>query len=134
MYYARVAIARELQALYPTEAGSNKKELWKSLGTHDPKQAASKVRPVLARWEAEFERLRTCRQPTPADLSKDIEQAASTLTVKAEAAGEVTLEDAGNSLTVRDAAQWSREQRERHLETLRLHLARGETALDRMGR
>ena len=91
MYYARVAIPRDLQALYPTEAGSNKKELWKSLGTHDPKQAASKVRPVLARWEAEFERLRTCRQPTPADLSKDIEQAAST-------AGEVTLEDAGNFL------------------------------------
>ena len=32
-------------------------------------------------------------------------------------------------MTVRDAAQWSGEQRERHLETLRLHLARGETTL-----
>jgi integrase len=153
MYYARVAIPLDLQPLFPTKTGTSKQELWKSLGTRDPKEAATKARPVLARWEAEFERLRSKRQPTPADLSKavwdhyeaelerdrqdrarlpgqqDIERAAAKLTAATEAAGEVTLEAAGEFLAVRDAAQWGREQRERHLETLRLHLARGETAL-----
>lgn len=153
MYYARVAIPLDVQPLYPTKTGTNKQELWKSLGTRDPKEAAAKARPVLARWEAEFERLRTRRQPTPADLSKavwdhyqtelerdrqdrtrlpsqqDIERAASELRTAVEATGEVTLEDAANFLVIREAAQWGREQRERHLETLRLHLARGETAL-----
>jgi hypothetical protein len=70
MYYARVAIPQDLQPLYPTKTGTSKQELWKSLGTRDPKEAVAKARPVLARWEAEFERLRTRRQPTPADLSK----------------------------------------------------------------
>ncbi|WP_438274399.1 DUF6538 domain-containing protein [Nitrobacter sp.] len=153
MYYARVAIPRDLQPLYPTSGGTNKKELWKSLGTRDPKQAASKAQPILARWEAEFDRLRTRRQPTPADLSKavwdhyetelerdrqartnlpgqqDIERAANELRTAVEAAGEVTISDVADYLVVRDAAQSGREQRERHLETLRLHLARGETAL-----
>lgn len=73
MYYARVAIPVDLQPLYPTKnPGSYKRELWKSLGTRDPREASAKALPVLARWEAEFEQLRTRRNPTPDDLQKAV--------------------------------------------------------------
>src|SRR5690349_12960879 len=61
-YYARLAVPIDLRAIL------KKNELWKSLGTSDPKVAREKVLPVLMQWRAEFADLRKRRVPTEADL------------------------------------------------------------------
>ena len=45
-YYARLSVPKDLQAIV------GKKEVWKSLGTKDARQARALVAPVLAKWHA----------------------------------------------------------------------------------
>src|SRR4051794_21921547 len=66
VYYARLGVPPDLQALM------NKRELWKSLGTRDPREAREKVLPVLMQWRAEFAELRKRREPTPDDLQSAV--------------------------------------------------------------
>lgn len=75
MYYARVSIPVDLQSYYPTKhPGRFKTEIWKSLGTRDPKEAKAKAKPVLAAWDAEFDALRRRRDPSEGDIAKAVWQ------------------------------------------------------------
>ncbi|WP_159010033.1 DUF6538 domain-containing protein [Bradyrhizobium sp. S69] len=62
MYYARMEVPVDVQPLL------KRKQLWKSLGTRDPREAREKVLPVLIQWRAEFAELLKRRAPTPDDL------------------------------------------------------------------
>src|SRR5262245_53611888 len=62
MFYARIGIPPDLQDVM------KRKELWKSLGTRDPREARERVLPVLMQWRAQFTELRSRRAPTPEDL------------------------------------------------------------------
>jgi len=62
VYYARLGVPPDLQAIM------KKKELWKSLGTREPREAREKVLPILMQWRADFAELRKRREPTPDDL------------------------------------------------------------------
>jgi integrase len=66
VYYARLGVPPDLQA------NMKKKELWKSLGTREPREAREKVLPVLMLWRAEFAELRKRREPTPDDLQSAV--------------------------------------------------------------
>jgi integrase len=70
VFYARLGIPPDLQRHYPiaNKPGKFRLELWKSLGTRDPREAGDKVLPVLMKWRGEFAELRKRREPTPADL------------------------------------------------------------------
>ncbi len=73
VYYARLGIPPDLQCHYPARrAGKTKLELWKSLGTREPREAREKVLPVLMQWRAEFAELRKRREPTPDDLQNAV--------------------------------------------------------------
>jgi len=75
MYYARISIPSDVQPHYPTRhPGRFKAELWKSLGTRDPKEAGAKALPVLAGWNAEFEAIRRRRAPSADDLGNAVWQ------------------------------------------------------------
>ena len=66
VYYARLGVPPDLQAIM------KKKELWKSLGTREPREAREKVLPVLMQWRGEFAELRKRREPTPDDLQSAV--------------------------------------------------------------
>jgi integrase len=66
MYYARVEVPVDVQPLL------KKKQLWKSLGTRDPREAREKVLPILMQWRAEFADLLKRREPTPDDLQNAV--------------------------------------------------------------
>jgi integrase len=66
VYYARLGVPPDLQAIM------KKKELWKSLGTREPREAREKVLPVLMQWRVEFAELRKRREPTPDDLQSAV--------------------------------------------------------------
>lgn len=66
VYYARLGVPPDLQAIM------KKKELWKSLGTREPREAREKVLPVLMQWRAEFAELRKRREPTADDLQSAV--------------------------------------------------------------
>jgi integrase len=69
MYYARVAIPLDLRSHFPSrKAGKFTAEVWQSLRTRDPKEAAVKGKAVVATWDAKFAELRRRTQPTEADL------------------------------------------------------------------
>lgn len=70
-YYARVAVPRDLQQRMGTP-GKPKKELWKSLGTSDAREAKRLARPVLDQWEREFDERRQVRQLTEGELQNAI--------------------------------------------------------------
>jgi integrase len=154
IYYARTSIPEDIRHHFPsTKPGKYRAEIWLSLRTADPAEARSKGKTVLARWDTQFAELRRRSNPTEADFraaswnhyeaeldresksrvrlpsAQDIDRATARLRAAVEAAGEVRLDDVGDFLMVRDAAAWDREQRQRHIEALRSHLARGETAL-----
>jgi len=61
-YYARLAVPQDLQKRL------RKRELWKSLGTTDPKEAKRLARPILDQWEREFAEVRKPRILTDAEL------------------------------------------------------------------
>lgn len=61
-YYARLAVPKDLQNRM------RKRELWKSLGTTDPKEAKRLARPILDQWEREFAEVRKPRILTEAEL------------------------------------------------------------------
>ena len=65
-YYVRAWVPKELQSTL------RKKELWKSLGTADPKEAKQLARGVLIQWERDFETLRTKRSFTEHELQSAI--------------------------------------------------------------
>jgi hypothetical protein len=65
MYYARVAIPLDLRSHFPSrKAGKFTAEVWQSLRTRDPKEAAVKGKAVVATWDAKFAELRRRTQPT----------------------------------------------------------------------
>jgi integrase len=66
VYYARLGVPPDLQGIM------KKKELWKSLGTREPREAREKVLPVLMQWRGEFAELRKRREPTPDDLQNAV--------------------------------------------------------------
>ncbi len=70
-YYARVAVPRDLQQRMGTP-GKPKKELWKSLGTTDAREAKRLARPVMDQWEREFEERRQVRQLSEGELQNAI--------------------------------------------------------------
>jgi hypothetical protein len=51
-YYARITVPLDLQRAV------NKRELWESLRTSDPREARERAAPILARWHSEFGELR----------------------------------------------------------------------------
>ena len=61
-YYCRVAVPKDLQAIV------GKRELWKSLGTADPRTARERGSVLVTAWLEEFAELRRKRQPSEADL------------------------------------------------------------------
>src|SRR4051794_40773692 len=66
VYYARLGVPPDLQPFM------KKRELWKSLGTRDAREAREKVLPVLMQWRGEFAELRKRREPSPADLQEAV--------------------------------------------------------------
>jgi integrase len=151
-YYARLSVPKDLQAIV------GKKEVWKSLGTKDARQARALVAPVLAKWHAEFEELRRRRQATPDDVraatwehyKAEVEfhqQQRLSLPTKAEIDGAVDqaraavasgqgregpidlLNVVGDALVLKGQSEWQREQRTVRKATIEKHLAEGETAL-----
>ncbi|WP_316394953.1 site-specific integrase [Bradyrhizobium sp. 33ap4] len=162
MYYARIGIPPDLQRYYPSKGGKQKHriELWKSLGTRDPKAARDLVLPVLSEWRREFAILRARREPSTTDIQaavwahyegeldadlqrratmptgEQIDAAQHQLTRDIEAGRKpwsndpiVQLSSAIEVLVMRSAAKMDRQRRAIQLETLREHLATGETAL-----
>ena len=61
-YYARIAVPKDFQKRL------RKRELWKSLGTTDPKEAKRLARPILDQWEREFADIRKPRILTDVEL------------------------------------------------------------------
>ena len=70
-YYVRVAVPVDLQRRMG-KPGKPRKEIWKSLGTSDPREAKRLSRPALDALEAEFEALRRPRALTEAELQDAI--------------------------------------------------------------
>lgn len=67
-YYGRLGVPKDLQPIL------GRRELWKSLGTKDAREAKARVAAVLARWHAEFAELRRrqeARPATPDDLQAE---------------------------------------------------------------
>ncbi|MDH2384818.1 site-specific integrase [Bradyrhizobium sp. CER78] len=144
MYYARIGIPPDLQRFYPSKGGkqAHRRELWRSLGTRDPKAARDLVLPVLSEWRREFAALRARRAPGATDiqagawahyereLTLDERQRANMPTTdKIEAARHQPHLPGFDLLVMRNAARNGRENRAIQLRTLREHLASGETAL-----
>jgi hypothetical protein len=65
-YYARLGVPLDLQAAL------QKKELWRSLRTSDPKEARARVLPVLQEWRDLFADLRRRHEPTADDLQSAV--------------------------------------------------------------
>ena len=65
-YYARQWVPKELQGVL------KKTEVWKSLGTSDPKEAKKAARIVLQQWEREFTVLLVKRKLTEHELQTAI--------------------------------------------------------------
>jgi integrase len=65
-YYVRAWVPKELQGAL------KKKEIWKSLGTADPKIAKRLARQVLDQWERDFDALRAKRTLTDHELQTAI--------------------------------------------------------------
>jgi hypothetical protein len=61
-YYARLGVPLDLQKVL------GKRELWKSLGTTDPKEARALVVGVLKEWHDQFAQLRRKQQPGNEDI------------------------------------------------------------------
>jgi integrase len=61
-YYVRVGVPLQLQPVL------KRKEIWKSLGTSDPKEARDRAAPAIAAFRAQFAELEQRRAPSPADL------------------------------------------------------------------
>lgn len=61
-YYVRVGVPLKLQPLL------KRKEIWKSLGTSDRRQARDRAAPVIASFRAQFAELEQRREPSHADL------------------------------------------------------------------
>ncbi|MER2263895.1 site-specific integrase [Methylobacterium oxalidis] len=59
-YYARLGVPKDLQPIL------GRRELWKSLGTKDAREAKARVATVLAQWHDEFAELRRRRDARPA--------------------------------------------------------------------
>lgn len=70
-YYARVAVPVDLQTRMGPP-GKPKKELWKSLGTPDAKEARRIAGPILTEWESMFSAFRHKRELTEAELQAAI--------------------------------------------------------------
>ncbi|MGB7121917.1 MAG: DUF6538 domain-containing protein [Bradyrhizobium sp.] len=69
MYYARVKIPLELRKFYPIKGkATHRDQLWKSLGTRDPKEARDLALPVLAELRRQFAEMAARREATEADL------------------------------------------------------------------
>jgi integrase len=66
VFYARLGIPPDLQPIM------QKRELWKSLRTRDPREARERVLPVLMQWRAGFAELRRRRAPAIGDLQKAV--------------------------------------------------------------
>lgn len=136
-----------------------KRELVRSLGTSDLAEAKSRLYPVIAGWQREFDDLRARRAPTPEDrehavwdhytavLARDDDERAALPgddeieAVKAETIAQfeardisgldqLEVLDAGLDLMVAQrAGEVSADHRKVKLAELRRHLAKGETAL-----
>lgn len=65
-YYARLSVPLDLQRFL------DKRELWQSLRTSDPREARERAAPILAQWQAEFSELRRRREPTEVDLQSAV--------------------------------------------------------------
>jgi hypothetical protein len=65
-YYARVAVPTDLRNVI------GRRELWKSLGTTDPREAKQKVRAVLEAWDVEFAERRKRRTVSEADIQEAV--------------------------------------------------------------
>lgn len=61
-YYVRVGVPLKLQPML------KRKEIWKSLGTSDRRQARDRAAPVIASFRAQFAELEQRREPSHADL------------------------------------------------------------------
>ncbi|MDB5533057.1 MAG: Site-specific recombinase XerD, partial [Hyphomicrobiales bacterium] len=68
VFYARVEVPTDVQPLL------KKTQLWKSLGTRDPREARARALPVLSAWQAQFDDLRRRRDPTAHDLQAAVWQ------------------------------------------------------------
>lgn len=147
-YYARVAVPTDLQPVL------QKRELWKSLGTTDQREARRRASAIVAVWHADFADLRRKRSPTPDDLQAiawkhyqlELERdrserarapkAANVDTARAAyltdiQSGKADPADIGrlvDFLIVHDASALAKEFRQRRESELRKHLATGETA------
>jgi integrase len=66
VYYVRLAVPKKLQPVI------GKKEIWKSTGVRDPKQARIAALPILAKYRAQFADLSQRQEPTPGDLQAAI--------------------------------------------------------------
>ena len=148
----RLGIPPDLQPIL------KKRELWKSLGTRDPREAREKVLPVLMQWRGEFAELRKRREPTAADLQGAVwSRYQSAGRTRARLPTAVTIEKAKQKIlddievgripwsedadpraqglvfldymVVRDASKYDRERRAIYLRDLKRQLAIGETAL-----
>lgn len=65
-YYARLTVPLDLQRFL------DKRELWQSLRTSDPREARERAAPILAQWQAEFAELRRRREPTVTDFESAV--------------------------------------------------------------
>lgn len=148
-YYARVAVPRDLQQRMGTP-GKPKKELWKSLGTTDAREAKRLARPVIDQWEREFEEKRQVRQLTEGELQHAVFRRYLEL-INADERFRQSLptDDDLNAIwrhleaefgedsihayrvleTIRDTFETNQRERTARLAQLRVEAARGETRL-----
>jgi integrase len=66
-YSARIFVPRDLQERLGTP-GKPRKEIWKSLGTSDPREAKRRVRPLQDEWDRRFEEMRVTRHLSESEL------------------------------------------------------------------
>ena len=116
VWYARLVVPLELQAAL------GRRELQKSLNTHDLRTAKVRLLPVLAQWHREFEQLRCRREISEADL---------TAATWAHYTAELEQDRRDRALPDDESAgrAFAAISRRYQLEALRDHLGRGETAL-----
>lgn len=70
-FYARMAVPRDLQARMGPP-GKPRKDLWKSLGTSDAREARRLAGPILNEWSRLFEGMRQNRELSEAELQAAI--------------------------------------------------------------
>lgn len=148
-YYARCAVPRDLQQRMG-KPGKPKKELWKSLGTSDAREAKRLARPVMDEWERLFEDRRQVRKLTEGELQNAIWRRYLEL-INADERFRTTLptEDDLNAIwkfleaefgeydidayrifeSIRDTFEDNRRERSARLAQLKAEAARGETKL-----